>query len=75
MGRPTKAEQEAKIIPAHWVEPTEEEVKNGWDIRSLNKYLEDRKRSQLKAVSEPQEPPRPNMQNHQFNPHKIWGRG
>ena len=61
-------------IPSHWIYPTAEEVKNGWTVTSLNRYLEDRKKAQLKEVSDPQDVYRPELQNGKYNPHDYWGR-
>ena len=61
-------------IPSHWVYPTDEETANGWTLTSLNRYLEDRKKAQLKEVSDPQEQQRPEVANSKYNPHQQWGR-
>lgn len=69
-----KKDGEKDKHPTHWVEPNAQEIENGWNWVSLNRYLDDRKKAQLVNASKPQEPERPSMQNNRYNPHKLWGR-
>ena len=55
--------------PADWVEPTPSEIANGWTAESLNKYLHDRGKAQLKDASKAQELEPPTVQNSKYNPH------
>ena len=56
------------------IEPTEEEIKNGWTAKSLTDYLKEREKGQFAAVdpdsSQRRLQNRPTVQNHHYHPHR-----
>jgi hypothetical protein len=50
------------------IEPTDDEIRNGWDSKSLTKYISDRETAQGEKMLSP--PKRPVTQNHRYNPHR-----
>lgn len=54
------------------IKATEAEKKNGWSDESLQKYVADREKAQLKNASKVQEPQRPEVQNSKYDVHKLW---
>lgn len=57
------------------IEPTDEEKRNGWDAKALNKYLADREASQSAALDPDSisRRKRPNEQNHRYRPLRWRG--
>ena len=46
------------------IEPTDEEKKNGWDKKSLTKYVKEREEARVLVIP----PKRAVSQNHRYNP-------
>lgn len=59
------------------VEPTEEEKRNGWTVKTLTAYLAERQAGQSLSIDvnslHRQLARRPNEQNHRYKPHRWRG--
>ena len=65
--RTNGAEIESQPVVLGLVEPTEEEVRNGWDAEGLTAYLAEREKAQAVAILD-RKPPRPRWANSRYSP-------
>jgi len=55
------------------VKPTPDEISNGWDAKTLSKYIKQQEQAQLERLDPANRQIKPNSQNHRYRPHRWRG--